>query len=71
MVHDRDRNYKLQEWTSLESGEITFHKEGKPTDPICRASRRGAARIPLSGQPLGAGGPLITAEWRMPRVHDG
>jgi hypothetical protein len=33
MVHDRDRNYKSQVWTSLETGETTWHKEGELTDP--------------------------------------
>jgi hypothetical protein len=43
MVHDRDRDYKLQQWTSLDTGEVTYHKEGKLTDPKMqgKSARRG------------------------------
>jgi hypothetical protein len=33
MVHDRDQDYKLQEWTALETGEVTWRKEGRLSDP--------------------------------------
>jgi hypothetical protein len=46
LVVDRDQNYYLQEWTDLDTGEVTWRKEGALDDPTMhgdsarRAKRR-------------------------------
>lgn len=42
-VFDRENNYYLQEWRHLETGEVTFRKEGPLDDPRLHgeSARRG------------------------------